>query len=214
VTPSELPAVLPVALTLRGRTCLVVGGGRVATDKVRTLLAADARVHVVSPTVTEELARLVSERDDVTWREGEFAVSDLDDVRLVVTATANRAVDDHIYTSADERGLWVNSADDPERCSFYLTGTVRRDPVVVAITTAGASPAMARYLRERLDAYLEVELGDVARILYDVRLEILAAEEESEGRPWSAAITDELFALVREGRTDEAREYVRSRVAT
>ena len=79
---------------------------------------------------------------------------------------------------------------------------------------AGASPAMARYLRERLDAYLEVELGDVARILYDVRLEILAAEEESEGRPWSAAITDELFALVREGRTDEAREYVRSRVAT
>ena len=205
MTDISPPAVLPVSLLLSGRRCLVVGGGPVGTDKVRALLAARAVVHVVSPEVTDDLATLIAERTDVTWRQGTFVESDLADVRLVVTATGVREVDDEIFARADERGLWVNSADDPERCSFYLMATVRRDPVVVAITTAGASPAMASYLRRRLDGALEPELGDVALLLRRVRRDLQAAGVPTEGLPWSRAITPALFDQVRHGDLEAAR---------
>jgi len=180
----------------------------VGTRKVRDLLAGKAHVRVVSPTLTTELSEIVDTRDDVSWRRGNFEPSDLDGAFLVVTTTNDLAVNQSVADEAQRRRLLFNSADDPDRCNFYLTALVRRDPVLVSISTSGASPALASYLRRRLDAYLENELGELAMVLSSVREQLHDEGVATEFLPWSSVVNDDLLALVAKGETDRAREDV------
>jgi siroheme synthase-like protein len=200
-----------VALRVAGRPCLVVGAGPVAARKVADLLAAGALVSVVAPEAVEAV-RALAAAGSVSWEPRGFDERDLDGVRLVVTATGHREVDERVYRAADERGLWVNSADDPDRCSFYLTAQVRRDPVIVAVTTAGSSPALASYLRRHLELVLGRELGPLASVLASIRDELHASGRRTEGLAWADAVDDELVALARSGRWDEARARTRARL--
>jgi precorrin-2 dehydrogenase/sirohydrochlorin ferrochelatase len=204
----EITKVLPIALLIEGRRCLVVGGGPVGTRKVRDLIDAGAEVVVVSPEISEELTQLLDAHIRVSWRRGTFHASDLDGVALVITATGVRDVDSEVFATANARGLLVNSADDPLRCNFFLTALVRRDPVVVSVTTAGTSPALAAYLKRRLNAQLEDELGKLAELLGNVRRDLLGAHISTEALPWASAITDQLVDLCVAGEWDEARRTV------
>jgi siroheme synthase-like protein len=208
----EVPTVLPVALRLEGRTCVVVGGGRVATSKTRTLLSAGAAVHVVSPELDEALRALVEAGERVTWRSGRYEERDLDGAHLVVAATRDRAVNQAVFDDAERRDVWVNTVDDPQRCSFFFTALVRRGPVVVSISTSGASPALASYLRRRLDAFLEPVLSDLAMILSEVRTEVHAQGRSTEDLAWEDVVDDELVELIGSGDTERALERVRSLV--
>ncbi len=207
---SQFERLLPVALRLTGRTCLVVGAGRVGTHKVAALRAAHATVHVVAPSATEELRRRCEDDALVRWSAREFCDRDLDGAFVVFTATGISDVDGGVFEAATSRGLWVNSADDPEHCSLYLTSVVRREPVTVSISTSGASPALASYLRQRLDHILEVELGDLAVLLSDRRSELRAEGRSTELVEWDGVVNDELVALVAANDWDE----VRRRIAT
>ena len=202
----------PVGLVVRGRRCLVVGGGRVAARKIATLLACGAAVTVVAPEVheaTRELAEsgaldAIDESPlDVqlrSYRAGEAA-----GYRLVVAATGDAAVDDAVYEDAEAAGVWVNVADDPARCSFVLPAVARRGNVTVAVATGGASPALATWLRDRFADELGPWVGELAALLEEARDRVRARGRSTQSVNWRAALDGPLPDLVRQGRRDAAR---------
>lgn len=141
---------LPVFLELKGCPCLVVGGGPVAFRKARALAACGARVKVVSPSVTAGFRRLVR-RGRLEWRARPFRCGDLKGMRLVVAAAGNEAVNEQAAREARARGIWINVVDRPRLCSFVFPAVVRRGGLVVAVSTGGASPALARWIRRDLE---------------------------------------------------------------
>lgn len=200
----------PVNLVLRGRSVLVVGGGPVATSKVVGLLEGGAdTLRVVAPDVTDELAAM-ADAGVVALERRAYRSPEAAEHRLVVTATSDPAVNRQVFLDADAAGVWVNSADDPDHCTFTLPSRVRRGPLLVTIATGGHSPALASWLRGRFEAEFGPE--------YDALLELLSAERESiraegrstEGLPWQQALDSGLLDLLRERRTAEARELLRS----
>src|SRR4051794_36087898 len=132
--------VYPVNLVVDGRPCLVVGGGRVAAGKVRNLRACGAVVHVVAPEIGPEIAGMT----DVTMERRPYRRGEVAGYRLVVAATGDADVNGEVFRDGDDAGVWVNSADDPARCSFTLPSVVRRGPLTVTVSTGGPSPALAR----------------------------------------------------------------------
>jgi siroheme synthase-like protein len=151
-------------LDLGGRDVLVVGGGRVATEKAQGLLECDARVTVVAPQVDDELMRL---QVDVERRP--FEDADVDGRFAVIAATDDRAVNARVSRAAAERATLCNVADDPELCSFILPAIVRRDPIVVGVSTGGASPALAQRLRADIAQIVGPEHAALARRLRALR---------------------------------------------
>jgi uroporphyrin-III C-methyltransferase/precorrin-2 dehydrogenase/sirohydrochlorin ferrochelatase len=144
--------VLPVFLRLDGRAVLVVGGGPVAAGKLDALVEAGARVTVVAPEIRSEMAR-----SDVRLERRPFAPADLDGVWYVVAA-APPDVNRQVLEAAEGRRGFVNAVDDPSHATAYMGGVVRRAGVTIAISTAGAAPALAGLLREGLDACLPDDL--------------------------------------------------------
>jgi siroheme synthase-like protein len=145
---------LPLFLNLTGRAVVLVGGGPVATAKLRQLMAAGADVRVIAPDVTGEIAATRG----ITVERRPFAPADLEGAWLVVAA-ATPAVNRQVAEAAEPRRLFVNAVDDPANASAFLSGVVRRDGVTLAISTSGAAPALAALLREGLDALLPRDLA-------------------------------------------------------
>ena len=156
----------PVFLKLADRPVVIVGGGSVATAKLSALLDADARVTVVAPEVTPEIAG-----SGVTIRRRPFEASDLDDAWLAVAA-APRAVNRAVAEAAQARRVFVNAVDDPPNASVYLGGVVRRGGVTVAISTDGRAPALAGLIRQALETLLpEAEVERWMSVARDQRAE-------------------------------------------
>jgi precorrin-2 dehydrogenase / sirohydrochlorin ferrochelatase len=154
----------PVCLDLRGRSCLVVGGGRVACEKAAGLVACGAQVLVVAPDVDDELAALPVE---VVRRS--FRRSDVVGRFLAIAATNDRLVNASVSSVAAEQGIPCNVADDPELCSFILPAILRRDPITVAVSTGGASPALAQRLRRDIGELVTERHANLAEQLQDLR---------------------------------------------
>ena len=157
-------------LDLRGRDCLVVGGGRVATEKVHGLLDCEAKVTVVAPHVDDELRRL-----PVRIELRPFSRSDVVGRFLVIAATSDRSVNADVSSVARERETICNVADDPELCSYILPAVVRRDPIVVGVSTGGASPRSRSASGPTSRSSCGPEHADLAR-----RLEALRAWAKAE----------------------------------
>ena len=141
---------LPIFVKLQGRLVVVVGGGAIAQSKLAALLAAGARVRIVAPQVTEEIAGL-AERGDVEWRVKRFEPPDLGGAFLVIAATSAAGVNEFVYREADARGVLCNAVDDIDHCHFYYGSIVQRGDLQIAISTNGKSPALAQRLRLRLE---------------------------------------------------------------
>jgi precorrin-2 dehydrogenase len=151
-------------LDLEGRACLVVGGGRVGVEKAKGLLDSGATVTVVAPEVERELELL-----PLRWRRKRYEAADLDGSFLVVAATSDGSLNRRVFLDAEERSLLCNVVDTPELCSFILPAVYRRDPIALAVSTGGASPALAKRLRDELGAMVEEEHVELARRLRDLR---------------------------------------------
>ena len=156
-----------VCLDLRGRSCLVVGGGRVASEKAQGLLECGADVTLVAPAFDAELDELPVRRICRPFRD-----SDVVGRFLVIAATNDRLVNSRVSSIAGRRGIPCNVADDPELCSFILPAIVRRDPIAVAVSTGGASPALAQRLRD-----------DIGELVTERHARL--AERLQELRPWA-----------------------------
>jgi uroporphyrin-III C-methyltransferase / precorrin-2 dehydrogenase / sirohydrochlorin ferrochelatase len=144
---------LPIFLDLHGQSCLVVGGGAVAARKVALLCRVGAAVKVVSLELHEEL-RALAEAGKVTVRQAPFNEADMEGCRLVIAATNDNRLNEHIYYCARERGILVNVVDSPRWCDFIFPSIVDRSPIVVAVSSSGASPMLTRLLRARLETLI------------------------------------------------------------
>ena len=194
----------PIALDLRGRRALVVGGGGVAERKLDGLLAAGARVTLVAPRLTRRLATL-ARAGRVEHVARRYAAGDLDGHALVLVAVGDAAVSRTVAEEARARGVWVNVADAPDRCDFILPSVLRRGELVVAVSTGGASPALARAVRERLETVITAEYAALAALVAGVRRELRDGGLAPAADAWARALDDELRRLVAEGRVGEAR---------
>jgi len=151
-------------LDLEGRSCLVVGGGTVALEKVHGLLDCGGRVTVVAPRITDELRTL-----DVELVRRGYRASDLGGRFLVVAATSIPSLNRRVHEDAEARSLLCNVVDVPELCSFILPAVIRRDPIAIAVSTGGASPALAQRIRDDIAELVGPEHAELARRLRELR---------------------------------------------
>jgi len=155
-------------LDLAGRDVLVVGAGSVALEKIEGLLDAGARVTAVAPQVSEPVEALARSRR-VALIPARYRAEDLDGRFLVVAATSTTSLNERVYADAEARGMLCNVVDVPELCSFILPAVHRDDPIAVAISTGGASPALAQRLRDDVARLVTLEHVRLARDLRDLR---------------------------------------------
>ena len=144
---------LPLFSHLANKSVLLVGGGQVAERKARLLLDAGACVTLVSPTLCPELQPL-ADNQTLRWIKEPFAPGHMDEMWLVIAATNRREVNRQVFEEATRRRLFCNVVDDPELSSFVMPSIVDRSPLLVAISSAGQAPVLARLLREQLEALL------------------------------------------------------------
>jgi siroheme synthase-like protein len=170
----------PVMLKLAGRPVVVVGGGPVAARKVESLVAVGARVTVIAPELVEELAR----RTDVEIRARPYVSGDLAGFWLAVVCTDDDTVQQRVFDDGEQHGVWMNAADEPDRCSFVTPAVARRGPVVVSVSTSGTSPALAQVLRDRMAATIPNHIAEVAAELARRRAEVKAAGRSTESVDW------------------------------
>lgn len=162
------PGRYPVFLDLSGRRCLVVGGGRVATRKARELAACGARVVVVAPEASAELAGAAGE-GAVVWHRRGFREADLEGTVLAFAAASDPVVNRRVVEAGRRLGAWVNAADDPAAGDFHVPAVVRRGALAVAVSTGGASPTLAAWVRDRVADALPEELGELVELARQVR---------------------------------------------
>jgi siroheme synthase-like protein len=199
----------PVNLIVAGRRCVVVGAGRIAARKIDALLAAGAEVHVVAPTLGDQV-REWRDQQRITVAERSFEPSDLDEAWLATAATDDAAVNHAVFEAGAERRVWVNSADDPDNCSFTLMSVIRRGDLVVTVGTGGRSPALAAWLKERFTTELGTEYETLLDLLSEAREAMRADGRSTEDADWKQALDSGMLDLVRAGRVTEAKELLRS----
>ncbi|WP_421253698.1 siroheme synthase CysG [Aeromonas jandaei] len=164
---------LPIFCRLDNKPVLLVGGGEVAERKARLLLDAGAQLTVVAPELDPELAELAA-NGSIEWLAGEFASEQLAGKWLVVAATDRREVNALVYQSANQAQIFANVVDDPKRSSFIMPSIIDRSPLMVAISSGGKAPVLARLLREKLEALLPQHLGAVATFAGSLRERVKA----------------------------------------
>jgi precorrin-2 dehydrogenase / sirohydrochlorin ferrochelatase len=172
----------PIFAIIADKPCLVVGGGAVGERKVKDLRAAGARVTVVSRSLTSLLARLAAE-GEIRYLEEDFSPPHLKGMFLVMGATDDPRVNAQVSAAAQARGIWVNIADAPELCTFIVPAQVRRGELTLAISTGGASPALARKLRQELEQQFGLEYGPYLDLLKEVRAWVLAQRRGHPDNP-------------------------------
>jgi len=174
----------PMFLKLTGRRCLVVGGGAIGESKIASLLEAGAETIVVAPEVTEKVKEWALAAN-IAWLARKFSPADLDGAFLVVVATSQSEVNDLVFREARQRGIICNVVDDPERCDFYYSAVVRRGRMQIAISTEGASPALARRLRQELEQQFSVYYGAWLEELAETRRRLISTHlDTNQRRRW------------------------------
>lgn len=198
-------------LDLTDKPCLVVGAGPVGVEKAEGLLAARADVRVVAPDGSAAMERL-ERQGHVRWERRSYRSSDLDDVFLVIAATSETELNTKVHADAEARRLLVNVADVPPLCNFILPAIVRNGPIAIAVSTKGASPALAQRMKREAAQTFDGAYAELAGLL-------------EEARPWAKATlptyqdrkaffddivngTPDPIALLRDGRADEVRHLI------
>lgn len=155
-------------IALRGKSCLVVGAGPVGLEKIEGLLASEAEVTVAAPEAIDEVQKLAA-AGTIGWLRRPYETGDLDGRFLVIAATSDTALNTRVHSDAEARNLLVNVADVPELCNFILPAIVRDGPLAVAISTNGASPALAKRMKREASARFGEHYAELARLLEELR---------------------------------------------
>lgn len=200
----------PVFLDLKGRKCLVVGGGSVAERKALALLAAGAAVSVVSPKATRALQGLARD-GKIALEKRPYRTGDARGRFLVVAAAGSSRVNEAAWQDAEAEKALVNVVDDPERCSFIVPSIVDRGSLVIAISTSGKSPYLARLLREELEECIGAEYEAFVEILGAARKKLLKSglSHDKKERIIKDLVKSPIPALLREGRAREASSVLK-----
>src|SRR5687768_15231857 len=204
---------LPIFLNIRSRNCIVVGGGEVAARKIALLENAGARITIVSPTLCAELRELVREspqQHGLIWKEEGFRPDHLDDAILAIAATSDRAINQQVSEAARHHRIPVNVVDDPALCSFIMPSIVDRSPVLVAVSSGGASPVLTRLLRARLETMIPAAYGRLAVLAADFRqrVKLRLSQPEKRRRFWEKVLQGPIAEMVFAGKDLAAKAYL------
>jgi precorrin-2 dehydrogenase/sirohydrochlorin ferrochelatase len=194
----------PIHLDIQNRNCLVVGGGSVGTRKVKTLLECGAKVTVVSPEISDRLQNL-AESARLTLKARPYRTEDIEGMFLVIGASDDETLNRQISSDAESRNTLCNIADRPEKCNFILPSILRREDLVITISTSGKSPALAKKLRKNLERRIGSEYGDFLKLMGAIRSKLLSQAHEPEvHKPlFEQLIDSNLIALIQEGKTQD-----------
>ena len=171
----------PIFLKLTARRCLVIGAGNLAESKIESLRAAHASVTVIAPEAREHILDLAAS-GEIEYHPRPYQPGDAQDYFLIVTATNDGSVNRAVYQEAVANNTICNAVDDPPFCDFYFPSVVRRGDLQIAISTAGASPALAQRLRKEINAQLPLDTGDWLTDLGNLRREVTQREPLNEQR--------------------------------
>src|SRR3954469_2910700 len=198
-------------LKLRGRKCLVVGGGEIGLEKVEGLLACDGDVTLVTPEAGPELSQLALE-GSIRWEQREYVPADLEGTFMVIACTDDTDINIGIYEDAERRAMLVNVVDVPPLCNFILPAIVRTGPLAIAISTAGASPALAKRMKAEVSELFGEEYAQLAIMLNDVRGWAKGTLPTYQDRKvfFESIVNGEPdpIDLLREGNVDAVRELI------
>jgi precorrin-2 dehydrogenase / sirohydrochlorin ferrochelatase len=198
-------------LRLSGRQCLVVGGGDIGLEKVEGLLACDGEVTLIAPDAVAELESLASE-GSISWERRAFREADLEGKFLAIAATSDTDVNIAVYDAAERRAMLVNVVDVPPLCNFILPAILRTGPLAIAISTAGASPALAKRMKREIGEQFGEPYARLALMLNEVRgwakATLPTYQDRKEFFEGIVNGDPDPIALLREGRDDEVRALV------
>ncbi len=197
----------PVFLDLNDRRCLVIGGGTVAERKIAGLLKAGAVVTVISPELTETIARW-AKLGSINVLTRHYQAGDLAGYEVAFVATNHSDLSAIVSEEAKGYGVWVNAADDPAHCDFILPSVIRRGDLTVAVSTGGGSPAFSRLIREDLERHFGSEYGALAALAAEVRKELRERSITPDYATWRNALTGELRELIQQGKWSRARNFL------
>lgn len=198
---------LPILVDLEGRPCLVVGGGDVAARKVEMLLDVGARPRVVAIRVGSRIEEIAAVHSAVSVERRAYRTGDLAGVALAFAATDDPALQEAIAREARAAGVWLNAVDEPERCTFVMPAVLDRSPLVVAVSTSGASPALARRIRDDVAARLGPEYDAAVAHLAELRARFVP------GRPRQEAFVRLVGSGLLEALRGDDADRVRSLIA-
>ncbi|MFX0558954.1 bifunctional precorrin-2 dehydrogenase/sirohydrochlorin ferrochelatase [Tepidibacillus infernus] len=168
-------------VNLTNRPCLVIGGGRVAERKILSLLKANAKVKLISPVITPLLETLVQE-NRISWEKRGYKRQDVKGYSIIVVATDQKELNQQIYQEIDHQYQWVNIVDDPELSTFIVPAMIDRGHLQIAVSTSGASPGLAKKIRQELEKQYGVEYEEYTTFLAEMREWILQQGLTNEER--------------------------------
>jgi siroheme synthase-like protein len=196
----------PVFLDLKGRRCLVVGGGSVAERKTRMLLEHNALVTVISPALNQGLQQL-AEQGAIQVVPRNFKSNDLRGAFLAIAATDDPITNAAVSDKGRKQRILINVVDDPKVSDFIVPSIVRRGDITIAISTAGKSPALARKIRTELDAILPAQYARLLSLVSDVREELAQRQISVDSEKWQRSLKiDVLLEMIGKGQIDQARK--------
>lgn len=199
---------------LNEKTCLIVGAGKVATRKARMLLPTGANIIVLSPECSKPMKSLMNDHPQIHWVEKEFSPEDVSGAKLVISTVDDYEINKHVAEVCHRKGVDVNVVDNPDLCTVIMPAMVNRDPVQVAVSTAGASPVLARLLKARISENLPARVGKLAalaqRYRADVEKKIAGVRERKNF--WEDVLEGPIADHVYAGREGEAEKHLKNEI--
>ena len=209
---ANIVAYYPVSLNIRGRKCVVVGGGEVALRKVKALLEHGADVEVISPDLCPELVRL-GESGEISIHNHAHETGNLAGAFLAVAATDDAEINQQVAKEARSKAILVNVVDDAVNSDFIVPSYLRREGLTIAVSTSGQSPALARKIRARLEQEITDQHGALTRLIGEIRAEIKQAGMKIEDNRWQEVLDlDLLLELLKKGKSEKAKDILLSRL--
>lgn len=194
----------PIYLNMNGRRCLVIGGGVVAERKIAGLLEVGAKPTVVSPAITDTIARWAKDHS-IELIARRYQAADLTEHEIAFVATDDGTVNAQVFSDGRRLGVWVNAADDPAHCDFILPSVLRRGDLTVTVSSGGTSPALARTIREELELYFSEEYALLVKLAAEVRSDLLARGVSVPFETWRLALSGDVRQLLMRGDVARAK---------
>lgn len=199
----------PVSLNLNQKKCLVVGGGKVAERKVKSLLHCGARVFVVSPALSAWLEAAVNE-GKITAVRRNYTTTDLENTFLVIGATDDHKINDKVAAECSERNILVNIVDQTAKCNFIVPAVIRQGSLSISVSTDGKSPMLARRVREELEQSFGPEYSEFLALMGNIREHVMknVPREEQRRDIYHRLVYSDIIELLRDGQHEKVKERI------
>jgi siroheme synthase-like protein len=204
----------PISLNIQGRKCLVVGGGKVALRKVKVLLEHGADVKVISPAFCPEINQLAAD-GAIQAIKRDYKSEDLQHAFIAIVATDDAKTNERVASEARRRGVLTNVVDDPKNSDFIVPSYFERGDIIIAVSTSGRSPALARKIRSQLETNFKAEYVQLAIVADEVRSKLKRQGITASSDAWQQVLSlNSIIELLRQGKNQEAEKLMLTRLKT